>query len=564
MSPKKAKLQSVALALRKIPGVNLLYRFWYWIGQRAFAVFAMSFQPTVGAVYLRRGGGRGELVPGASDLDFFLVLQPIPAEIEMAFLKKFWAGYKRWKKVFPFWGEVLMGDAQELKVWLRSASARAHEARFSWRLLGGRHSLPVVPPRPQARDLFSEALKHYADLLAVVLKLEAFRSEVRSHERAALHLRNGAKAALDIFRLHACQREESLWPATRAELAAYFGLPELLPILNLRARGKLFTTDPYLLYVNLLQRSLACLDAMANELSRQPEAAETFTLAGEHEAVADAHALSVRELGAERILLRHPGVVARALVGETNSGVYFLLHAVPAPLELADLLTDLRDLAFSLERSSVAMPLTEICWQELARSSLLDNPFHAFGRQRELRFTGAGTIETLPHSFREGKITAEVLQKTFSELSFGLRFEPRELSHFLEKIVSPVLNLRLVERDGEVSTNFFSAMQRFGARYPARLEHLRARLAPYLPLPTATEHQLWTEIYARLEAHHAAAPERTAYLRSQLAKVQAENRVVPNSPDLPSDLWINLTPFLRMEMNAMKDQFSPERTVLKL
>ena len=43
-----------------------------------------------GIAHLRRGGGRGEIVHGASDLDFFLVLDEMPAEAEMKFLKIFW------------------------------------------------------------------------------------------------------------------------------------------------------------------------------------------------------------------------------------------------------------------------------------------------------------------------------------------------------------------------------------------------------------------------------------------------------------------------------------------
>ena len=36
------------------------------------------------------------------------------------------------------------------------------------------------------------------------------------------------------------------------------------------------------------------------------------------------------------------------------------------------------------------------------------------------------------------------------------------------------------------------------------------------------------------------------------------------SENRTTDLWINLTPFLRMEMNAMKDRLFPKRPVLKL
>jgi hypothetical protein len=138
--------------------VNAGYRLWYWLGRLAFVAFVrLTERRVVQAVYLRRGGGRNELVPAASDLDFFLVIATLPAEREMEFLKRFWRGYHGLRRCFPFLGEVLMGDTNELNNWLATPSGRAFDGGFWWILFAGPHRMRAAQA-PVLRDLFTEAL----------------------------------------------------------------------------------------------------------------------------------------------------------------------------------------------------------------------------------------------------------------------------------------------------------------------------------------------------------------------------------------------------------------------
>ena len=208
---RKFSGQAWALKARAIPGVKSLYGAIYSLACWIFlALVAVSQRKLPGKIvisaYLRRGGGRSELVPAASDLDFFLVLSPLTANQEMTFLKQFWPGFQRLKKLFPFLGEVLMGDQHELAQWRRGNSVRAFEADFSWQLLAGRDVLAETEcgARPHPRDMFGEAVRYYWEILQPVLKLkeEDFSRHTPSHSHGAVKVRHAAKAALDLYRLH--------------------------------------------------------------------------------------------------------------------------------------------------------------------------------------------------------------------------------------------------------------------------------------------------------------------------------------------------------------------------
>lgn len=550
MTPRMSQLQSQALALRALPGVKFLYRIWYALGSSLFVKLTLRASAQCGhvvrAVYLRRGGGRDELLPGASDLDYFLVLETLPAEREMAFLKAFWRRYRFWRRAFPFLGEVLMGDENELRQWLATPAVRAYEARFSWRLLHGPEirradAEPAITIDP--RDSFSEALKHYADLLQPLIKLrdEQFHGEIPAHSPGGVKLRHAAKAALDLFRLHRGRSLPNaelaqLWRMPRAALAralpesAYGSVAALLPLLRLE--GPLFPdTDPFTLFSGLAHRAATCLHEMAEELRATTEEACTPSADwqvsyGSRLSAADPYSQSVRELFAERMLVRHEPVLTRAVLAEASSHMYFSLAGMPSLEKFREILLDLRDVSFSFDRFSVAMPITEATFRELARTSLLDSPFHSFASHREILADEAGAIRARPYLETPVALPHAMLQKTFAELSFALRFQPRELGHFLDKMVALVLGLRLAAEHREISTDLALAIERFGERYPNRVVHLNELISPYLPV--------------------------------------REGPARDGSARLASDAWINLTPFLRMEMNAMKDRYFPERPSLKI
>lgn len=585
MSPNKAKLQSWALRARAVPGVNTLYRAWYTLGTRAFVRMARRADRKVGgdvlrSVYLRRGGGRDDLVPGASDLDFFLLLDTVSAEREMEFLKDFWTRYHEWRVPFPFFGEVLMGDENELLNWLESPTVRSFEAGFSWKLLDGDNPLRSAQgsESPDLRDVFSESLKCYWALLQPVLKLrpEHFRADLRSHENAAAHLRNAAKAALDLFRLHHAatltgDAHLQAWKASRKELlsllpAARYGneLRKFQPVLELR--DPLFGSEPFALFAGLIYTACSCLDDLAAMLGKAEEkTADGWKVVYHSKAAAkDPYSLSVRELFAERMLLRHEAVLGRAVLSESTAHMYFPLKRLPSPAELSEVLADLRDVSFSFDRFSVAMPVTEATFRELERTSLLDTPFHSFYAHQEIAMRGDDQLQSAPYKSSEPRIPESMLQKTFAELSFSLRFQPQELEYLLEKMVALVLSLRLAAEHGVVATDFDASLAEFSRKYPLRADHLKAQLAPYLPAHGEAEQAFWGELFQPLEKYRAASPVRAEALRSQLEALRDRNHELPHSKTLATDLWINLTPFLRMEMNAMKDRYFHHKPVLKI
>lgn len=587
MTPKKAQLQRQVLALREIPGVPAIYRRWYELGQRAFVRFVRRTDRKMGggvvrAIYLRRGGGRDELLPGASDLDFFLVLETLHAEREMEFLKRFWIEYHKQRVPFPFFGEVLMGDENELLNWLETPTVRSYEAGFSWRLLWGEDCLARArtPAAPDARDVFSEALKHYWDLLQPVLKLrpEQFRADLRPHDAGATHLRNAAKAAVDIFRLHAVtlgegSRRQEFWTASRQELleclpAAYGeNLARLRNVLLLRA--PLFNgAEPFEVFAGLVHTACRCLHEMAanlSELGNEPVTeGEWKVVYSAREDNKDPYSLSVRELFAERMLLRHQETIARAILSETTTHMYFPLHALPSREALAEILLDLRDVSFSFDRFSVAMPVTELTFRELERTSLLDTPFHSFAGHEEIRHAGDGKLEIRRYDGPETKIPTNMLLKTFAELSFVLRYQPLTLSYFLEKMVALVLGLRLAADHREIATDFSDTLARYGERYPLRVEHLKSKIAPYLPAKAEVEEKVWTDIFNLLDTYRTERPQRAESIRAQLEAIRRMNFELPQSKTITTDVWINLTPFLRMEMNAMKDRYFRHRPALKI
>ena len=127
-------LQRFVLATKDIPFFRNLYSALYRIAAKLFVFFTLRAERELGirvleAIYLRRGVGRGELVLGASDLDFFVVLKTVSAQQEMHFLQLFWKNYSVLRNIFPFLGETLMGDRNELENWMQTGCVqigRAH------------------------------------------------------------------------------------------------------------------------------------------------------------------------------------------------------------------------------------------------------------------------------------------------------------------------------------------------------------------------------------------------------------------------------------------------------
>lgn len=589
------RLHQLALTLRRLPFVKTIYELLYRLGERKVIAIAQKASKkipggAVQSIYLRRGGGRAETVPGASDLDFFLVLHDLSSEQEMNFLKEFWNDFRYWKThFFPFLGETLMATELELENWLGTPTVRSFEASYSWRLLYGQDTLARLPkaPQPELRDVYAECLKCYWVALQPIIKMEAekFSSHLRSNEAEAIRLRNAAKALIDLFRIHwsfgrehrLSQNEiDRLWSSGRVDLlsqlpATHYG-PDLLQLRNLLLlEDPLFAgIDPFRLFLSLMHRSLYALEEIAELLQKQQrhefsEKQHYSVITPAQKKNVDFHSLAVRELFAERMLLRYKHITKRAILSEATTHAYFPLSRMPTLKELEALVRDLRDVSFSFDKFSVAMPITETAFDELEKTSFLDSPFHAFSAHQEIRLDEGENLQVSDYCPRSHALPDNMMRKTFAEISLALRFQPPQDFHFLiERLVTLVLSLRMASEHKEVVTDFSSALESFSARYPLRSGFLKQQMAPYFHTEIAAEDALWNSLFSTVDGFTREHGMRGRLLRSELELLARRRIPYDQLNERATSLWIELTPFLRMEMKALQDRFFERRPRLKI
>jgi hypothetical protein len=585
------RLHRLALTLRRLPFVKTLYVFLYKLGERRVISIVKKASAKVNggavlAVYLRRGGGRAETVPGASDLDFFLVLEDLSSNEEMNFLKNFWQSFRYWKtRFFPFLGETLMATELELENWLATPTVRSFEAPFSWKLLYGDDVLARLPKptMPELRDVYSECLKCYWVALQPIIKMDAekFSKNLRSNDAEAIRLRNAAKALVDLFRIHRSfgQREaisseelSTLWHAGRVDLLSLLPDGNFKPLKNLLLlEDPIFTdVDPFKLFISLMHRALFALEETAELL--QEKEGEEFSDRTHYKVVTpnqkrnvDFHSLAVRELFAERMLFRYKHLTKRAILSEVTTHAYFPLHKMPTEAELEELIADLRDVSFSFDKFSVAMPITERAFQELEKTSFLDSPFHSFSAHQEIQLGETDNLEVSAYSPRSHDLPDNMMKKTFAEISLALRFQPPQDFHFLiERLVTLVLSLRVASEFKEVVTDFSSALEAFSHRYPLRSGYLKQQMAPYFHTDVAAEDALWGNLFSHVDGFARDHGLRGGMLRTELETLARRRIPYDQLNERATSLWIELTPFLRMEMKALQDRFFEKRARLKI
>lgn len=573
-------IQRTVLRLGHAPFWARLWHAYYDLGLRAFVGFTRGLNGLPGqpvkAIYLRRGGGRSELVPGASDLDFFLVLNACDAQSEMTFLKEFWRGFRKWQRLFPFLGETLMGDEHELALWARTPTVRGFEAPYSWKLLWGEavEWNMIGHPIPDPRDVLAEATKCYWAMLKAVLHVPSLRPG--SGDFSNLAFRHFAKGAIDLFRMHrsfgaACpeaEREE-LWRANRAEAASllspiYGDLLRLVPWLQLRDPWPAESELWEILVTHLYHAFLRLNELAARIPTEEGELEALVPLASaEPGDRADRYADAVRDLFAERMLLRHRGLLRRALISAQTTHILFLLDDQLSRAEFAAVLADLREACRSFHLSSVAVPLGETAHAQLARTTFLDSPFHAFHEHFEIVPSEGGGVSTKKFRPVAVDIPRDSLRKAFAELSLALRFQPPpDLRYVVEGLLSLVMQLRLAAERGEVPTDFAASLAGYDAAYPERAAYLRDQLGPYLPRVRPEEDEFWAATRAALERLGQRRAGRAAYLRARMEILRSSRGGAEAATT--TGLWIELAPFLRLEMNAMRERFFPALGPLKM
>src|SRR5581483_8589605 len=100
-APKKT-LQRIVLALQGLPPFGALFRLYYRGAAFLFVRTTRRRFPQIREMFLRRGQTKAGWVPGASDVDLGVVIEPFAnVADEIAFLKSFWTHYRRWKGFLP-------------------------------------------------------------------------------------------------------------------------------------------------------------------------------------------------------------------------------------------------------------------------------------------------------------------------------------------------------------------------------------------------------------------------------------------------------------------------------
>lgn len=589
-------IHGAVLSLRRFGPASAFFSFYYGLAERVFLsscarVNTKVGKPVIRSVYLRRGGGRGELVPGASDLDFFLVLEEMSAAEEMLFLKEFWDRFRYWKKFFPFLGETLMGDRNELANWFHTPTVRSFEAGFSWTLLRGKAELALLGAarKPLLRDVFSECAKCYWAVLHPIVREENLA--LNANEPRSLRFRNSAKAALDLFRMHhsfvggglSTSQLDALWKSSRTGLITllpkekYGDLSALKNLLELR--------DPlprnealFELFAAIVYRCVLAMDEIAKALEAgaateegglrrfTPLSSGTKVLESGNKIGKDHYSLSVREVFAERMILRNRAFIRRTLVSDATAHMVFPFYANPSYEEFRQVLTDLRVASTSFNKSSVALPLTEATLSELERSSFLDSPFHAFHEHQETKLGDDGQVYSSSYSARSHELPENILQKTYAEASLTIRFQPPPDFVFLvENLVALVLQLRVAEECGEIATDFYSALARYSERHPLRANYLKDQMGKYLNLCNEDEDRFWADVTSLIDKLGEKYPHRAALVRSQVDSIKNRKYDADWKLQLATtDLWVEITPFLRLEMNSLRDRYFAVKSQLKL
>jgi hypothetical protein len=159
-----------------------------------------------------------------------------------------------------------------------------------------------------------------------------------------------------------------------------------------------------------------------------------------------------------------------------------------------------------------------------------------------------------------------MLRKTFSEVSLALRFQPPpDFAFVIENLICLVIQLRVAEEHGLIATDFYAALEKYAERHPTRADYVREQVGRYLNLCNEEEDAFWDETIAATERFAGKHPHRARLLKAQLEALKA--RKIDDhlkAMQATTDLWTEITPFLRLEMNAMRETFFDTPSKLKL
>jgi predicted nucleotidyltransferase len=173
----RARLRRLVLAT-SVPPFAWAYSAWYR-GAAALLVRRLRRLPFVVAIYLRGGGGRGDLLPLVSDLDFVIVVGDAPAG-ELRAVREIYDRVARLTRVLDRSPVVAReGQLRALSIVPRRQVWLA-EARSTWRLLHGREvrgGFPELDVRQAAAGLLHEMRVWWARFAACAIADERRRRD---------------------------------------------------------------------------------------------------------------------------------------------------------------------------------------------------------------------------------------------------------------------------------------------------------------------------------------------------------------------------------------------------
>jgi hypothetical protein len=204
--------------------------------------------------------------------------------------------------------------------------------------------------------------------------------------------------------------------------------------------------------------------------------------------------------------------------------------------------------------------------QEVERTSFLDNPFHAFHEHQRSELQADGRVLSSPYISRAQSLPEGMLEKTFAEISLSLRFQPPpEFSYVIENLINLVLQLRVAEESGLIATDFHAALEKYSERHPLRADYIKEQVGRYLNLCNEDEDRFWQSTITAVDQFSQKYPRRSSMIRAQLEAIR--NKKIDDdlkAQQATTDLWMEMTPFLRLEMNAMRERLFREKSKLKL
>lgn len=525
---KISPFRALVLRTKSWKPIRFSFLLWMRFSISIFIWLARSVRDNQGeriveSVYLRRSFSWGESEPGLSDIDFFLVIKPLPSQSEMKFLKTFWGLYQKWKAVFPFWGEVLMGDSDDLQDWESCGHIKSLEVIHQWKLVHGGEARGFGAPLSVDRNtVFSEAMQQYWNYLQPVIKLNP-KEEKASSFLARMHWRNSLKAAIDLLRIHygITQKKfprDDYWSLGREKLipllSHHYSIYLSKDVLRLNPNSSSSTSYLLPLLIQCLQDLIPPLEEQGATQDEESESPSP---------VADPYSLAVREIFCERILLRHKQV-ARIVMAKQTSHIYVVLEGTLSGTQYGELLQDLCDANFSFDQFSVAMPLSEPIFKALGWIPLFESPFHTLQGYQEL-FRGENNRISTSEFRLQTHLTLRNLRHCLRELNFRMRLLPREDKEFLERDIFLLSNLLLFRKEGKLYPNLPSAQKALAHHSPIFHENTLSQLK----------------------------------LREELAiRLSEKNEGSPHSKAL-SDIWIELSPQLRSQINLLQEDYLEKR-----